>query len=42
MIHHRSPFKKCWDVLILPLLSTHMALTFLSFGLEKVAASQEA
>jgi len=29
-------FRSVWDVLILPLLSTHMALTFLSFGLEKV------
>lgn len=37
-----NAFRSCWDVLILPLLSTHMALTFLSFGLEKVAASQEA
>ena len=37
-----NAFRSCWDVLILPLLSTHMALTFLSFGLEKVATSQEA
>lgn len=37
-----NAFRDCWDVLILPLLSTHMALTFLSFGLEKVATSQEA
>merc|ERR1719460_1669847 len=29
-------FRGCWDFLILPLLSTHMALTFLSFGLEKL------
>tara|TARA_B110000196_G_scaffold276355_1_gene254272 strand:+ start:365 stop:493 length:129 start_codon:yes stop_codon:yes gene_type:complete len=30
-----NAFRSCWDFLILPLLSTHMALTFLSFGLEK-------
>ena len=30
-------FRGCWDVLIMPLLTTHMTLTFLSFGLEKVA-----
>ena len=35
-------FQGAWDWLILPLLSTHMALTFLSYGLEKVAkAGQE-
>lgn len=30
-------FQSKWDVLILPLLSTHMALTFLSAGLERLA-----
>jgi hypothetical protein len=30
-------FRGCWDVLIMPLLTTHMTLTFLSCGLEKVA-----
>lgn len=29
-------FQGAWDVIILPLLSTHMALTFLSAGLEKL------
>jgi hypothetical protein len=28
-------FTGLWEVLILPLLSTHMALTFLSAGIEK-------
>ena len=30
-------FQGAWDVLILPLLTTHMTLTFLSAGLEKIA-----
>ena len=34
-------FQGAWDVLILPLLSTHMALTFLSAGLERVAGGGE-
>ena len=37
-----NAFRGCWDFLILPLLSTHMALTFLSFGLEKLANAGEA
>mmetsp|Transcript_95064 Transcript_95064/g.271851 ORF Transcript_95064/g.271851 Transcript_95064/m.271851 type:complete len:86 (-) Transcript_95064:170-427(-) len=32
-------FTGLWEWLILPLLSTHMALTFLSFGLEKMNGS---
>lgn len=35
-------FRAAWDVLILPLLTTHMTLTFLSFGLEKVAKAGQA
>ena len=31
-----NAFRSAWDVLILPLLTTHMTLTFLSFGLEKL------
>ena len=34
-----TAFRGYWDVLILPLLSTHMALTFLSAGLERFARS---
>ena len=30
-------FRSFWDGLILPLLTTHMTLTFLSAGLEKIA-----
>ena len=30
-------FQAFWDKLILPLLSTHMLLTFLSAGLERLA-----
>ena len=30
-------FRGSWDLFIMPLLTTHMTLTFLSFGLEKVA-----
>ena len=30
-------FQSKWDVLILPLLSTHMGLTFLSKGIETVS-----
>ena len=37
-----NAFRSCWDFLILPLLSTHMALTFLSFGLEKAVNAGEA
>ncbi|KAL1500366.1 hypothetical protein AB1Y20_013029 [Prymnesium parvum] len=29
-------FRGAWDLIILPLLSTHMALTFLSAGLERI------
>ena len=32
-------FQALWEVLILPLLSTHMALTFLSAGLERFVKS---
>jgi len=35
-------FQAKWDVLILPLLSTHMALTFLSAGLERIPNGEEA
>jgi len=35
-------FQAKWEVLILPLLSTHMALTFLSAGLEKMVPKEEA
>ena len=31
-------FRGSWEVIIMPLLTTHMTLTFLSYGLEKVAA----
>ena len=31
-------FRGAWDYVIQPLLGTHMTLTFLSYGLEKVAA----
>ena len=31
-----NAFRGAWDFLILPLLTTHMTLTFLSFGLEKL------
>jgi len=37
-----NAFRSCWDYLILPLLSTHMALTFLSFGLEKAVNRETA
>ena len=37
-----NAFRGCWDVLIMPLLTTHMTLTFLSWGLEKVAGNAEA
>ena len=32
-----NAFRGAWDPLIMPLLTTHMTLTFLSYGLEKVA-----
>ena len=32
-------FQGAWDVLILPLLTTHMTLTFLSAGLERIAGN---
>jgi hypothetical protein len=34
-----NAFRASWDGLILPLLTTHMALTLLSAGLEKLAGS---
>lgn len=34
-----NAFRGAWDVIILPLLTTHMTLTFLSYGLEKMAKS---
>ena len=37
-----NAFRGCWDVLIMPLLTTHMTLTFLSFGLEKLAQADDA
>ncbi|EOD25075.1 hypothetical protein EMIHUDRAFT_435251, partial [Emiliania huxleyi CCMP1516] len=36
-----NTFRTAWDPLILPLLSTHMALTFLSAGLERLAKPAE-
>ena len=36
-----NSFRAAWDVLIQPLLGTHMLLTFISYGLEKVAAADE-
>lgn len=36
-----NAFRSCWDFLIMPLLTTHMTLTFLSFGLEKMAGEKE-
>ena len=35
-------FTGLWEVLILPLLSTHMALTFLSAGIEKFGGLSDA
>lgn len=35
-----SAFQSFWDVLILPLLSTHMALTLLSAGLERLTKAK--
>jgi len=35
-------FTGLWEVLILPLLTTHMTLTFLSAGIEKFAFNDEA
>ena len=32
-------FQGCWDLFILPLLTTHMTLTFLSAGLEKLSSN---
>ena len=32
-------FRSFWDWLIMPLLTTHMTLTFLSYGLEKLATA---
>jgi len=34
-------FRSFWDWLIMPLLTTHMTLTFLSYGLEKLATANE-
>lgn len=34
-------FQAKWEVLILPLLSTHMALTFISKGIEMAAEKLE-
>ena len=34
-------FRAAWDVLILPLLTTHMTLTFLSWDLEKASQGGE-
>lgn len=36
-----NAFRGAWDVLILPLLTTHMTLTFLSYGLEKLQGGAE-
>lgn len=37
-----SAFRNAWDPYILPLLTTHMALTFLSKGIEKVTGKEAA
>ena len=37
-----NAFRGAWDVIIMPLLTTHMTLTFLSYGLEKAAGRDEA
>ena len=34
-------FRGAWDVLIMPLLTTHMTLTFLSAGLERLPTGEE-
>lgn len=34
-----NAFRGMWDPLIMPLLTTHMTLTFLSAGLEKLVNS---
>ena len=34
-------FKGCWGWLIQPLLTTHMTLTFLSAGLEKLSGNEK-
>ena len=36
-----NSFRGAWDYLIQPLLTTHMTLTFLSWGLEKAAGGGE-
>lgn len=36
-----NAFRGAWDVLIQPLLTTHMTLTFLSWGLEKAKGGEE-
>lgn len=36
-----NAFRGAWDWLIMPLLTTHMTLTFLSYGLEKMAGNGE-
>ena len=36
-----NTFRSSWDFLIMPLLTTHMTLTILSWGLEKVAGREE-
>uniref|UniRef100_A0A7S0LML8 Uncharacterized protein n=1 Tax=Coccolithus braarudii TaxID=221442 RepID=A0A7S0LML8_9EUKA len=37
-----NAFRGCWDFLIQPLLGTHMVLTFLAAGLERVAKGERA
>ena len=39
MIHHRSPFKKCWDVLILVILAYMVVATpfTVAFSVDEVA-----
>jgi len=34
-------FRGCWDVLIMPFLTTHMTLTFLSAGLERIGGGEK-
>ena len=36
-----NAFRGAWDVIIMPLLTTHMTLTFLSYGLEKLAGRED-
>ena len=37
-----TAFRGAWEWLIMPLLTTHMTLTFLSAGLERLPTGEEA